>query len=279
MTASEKENTFPSTPSVSAEVIASPYLKRAKVSAIDNSKHRVSGFNGKRLTEFSLLKNVKGGKKVLAYTSLATTVEKEVTLNEMAMELEMTCLYWLCKRELQLATNYVPLMNLCKDLGVDVMNALMVGKNAKYTSERFTQEALMSFKSIVKTPLICDLKKSPFYTVMFDETTDVSVTNELILYMRFLKNGKSSTHFLQMIEHFDGNAATIKSAIVQTLEEIDVPLEKMCALGSDEASVMLGRKHLIVMFHIVTLILDFISKKTSTIPVMGKANQIGLGQL
>lgn len=45
-----------------------------------------------------------------------------------------------------------------------------------------------------------------------------------------------------MIELFDGKAATIKSAIVQTLEEIDVPLEKMCALGSDGASVMLGRK-------------------------------------
>ncbi|CAC5408472.1 unnamed protein product [Mytilus coruscus] len=77
---------------------------------------------------------------------------------------------------------------------------------------------------------------------MVDETTDVAVKKELILYVRFLKNGKSSTHFLKMIELFDGKAATIKSAIVQTLEEIDVPLEKMCALGSDGASVMLGRK-------------------------------------
>ncbi|CAG2186740.1 unnamed protein product [Mytilus edulis] len=182
------------------------------------------------------------GARVLANTSLATAVEKEVTLNEMAMESAMKCLYWLCKRELPHTTNYVPLMNLCKDLGVDVLNALMVGENAKYTSERFIQEALLSFKYIVQTPLICDLKNSPFYTVMVDETTDVAVKKELILYVRFLKNGKSSTHFLKMIELFDGKAATIKSAIVQTLEEIDVPLEKMCALGSDGASVMLGRK-------------------------------------
>lgn len=71
-----------------------------------------------------------------------------------------------------------------KDLGVDVLNALMVGENAKYTSERFIQEALLSFKYIVQTPLICDLKNSPFYTVMVDETTDVAVKKELILYVR-----------------------------------------------------------------------------------------------
>ncbi|XP_076113346.1 zinc finger protein 862-like [Mytilus galloprovincialis] len=297
MTSNEKENTPPSTSSVVyiAEAIASPNPKRAKVSAIDNNKHRVSGFNDKWLTEFSWLRNVEGGMKcnlctkhqrrpkkcvpgkaawvdlpclwmvresilrhgrsethkeavafegarVLANTSLATAVEKEVTLNEMAMESAMKCLYWLCKRELPHTTNYVPLMNLCKDLGVDVLNALMVGENAKYTSERFIQEALLSFKYIVQTPLICDLKNSPFYTVMVDGTTDVAVKKELILYVRFLKNGKSSTHFLKMIELFDGKAATIKSAIVQTLEEIDVPLENMCALGSDGASVMLGRK-------------------------------------
>lgn len=54
------------------------------------------------------------GARVLANTSLATAVEKEVTLNEMAMESAMKCLYWLCKRELPHTTNYVPLMNLCK---------------------------------------------------------------------------------------------------------------------------------------------------------------------
>lgn len=65
VTSNEKENTPPSTSSVVyiAEAIASPNPKRAKVSAIDNNKHRISGFNDKWLTEFSWLRNVEGGKE------------------------------------------------------------------------------------------------------------------------------------------------------------------------------------------------------------------------
>ncbi|VDI63576.1 Hypothetical predicted protein [Mytilus galloprovincialis] len=96
------------------------------------------------------------GERVLAYTSLATAVEKEINLYEMAMESAMKCLYWLCTNN-QLCYFDEPLL----DFGVDVLNALMVGDNAKYTSERFIQEALLSFKYIVLTPLICDLKIHP----------------------------------------------------------------------------------------------------------------------
>ena len=45
------------------------------------------------------------------------------------------------------------------------------------------------------------------------------------------------------MELFDGRAETIKSAVVKTLEDLGVPLDKMCAVGSDGASVMLGRKN------------------------------------
>ena len=71
-----------------------------------------------------------------------------------------------------------------KDLGVDVLNALHTGENAKYTSERFIQEAVLSFQAVVETPLVKDLKESPFYSIMMDETTDIAVKKELILYVR-----------------------------------------------------------------------------------------------
>lgn len=64
--------------------------------------------------------------RVLASQSIATEFEREETLNELAMEAAMKCIYWLCKREIAHTTNYVPL-DLCEDLSVDVLNSLFIG--------------------------------------------------------------------------------------------------------------------------------------------------------
>ena len=46
-----------------------------------------------------------------------------------------------------------------------------------------------------------------------------------------------------MVPLVDGTADTIVTAILNLLKDFDLPLQSMCALGSDGASVMLGRKN------------------------------------
>ena len=76
-----------------------------------------------------------------------------------------------------------------------------------------------------------------------DETTDVTVIKELIVYCRYIVDGKVRTSFLNIMEKCDGTAITIADAITMLCTDLDLDmLHYVCGLGSDGASVMLGSR-------------------------------------
>jgi hypothetical protein len=77
---------------------------------------------------------------------------------------------------------------------------------------------------------------------MVDETTDVSVTCQLLLYVRYIKDGKSKIVFSETVSIPNGKDDTIKDAILTFLHKNQFPFHKLCAFGSDGAAVMVGRK-------------------------------------
>jgi hypothetical protein len=61
---------------------------------------------------------------------------------------------------------------------------------------------------------------------------------------RYLKDGVSKTDFIGILPLPDGKADTITETLVTFLtEDLGLQLEKMCALGSDGAKVMVGRQN------------------------------------
>ena len=77
---------------------------------------------------------------------------------------------------------------------------------------------------------------------MCDETTDVAIKKELIMYARYLGPDKNiCTSFIGMMEIKDGCAKTILSAIHELCEQKDLDIDrKLVAFGSDGAAVMIG---------------------------------------
>jgi hypothetical protein len=59
---------------------------------------------------------------------------------------------------------------------------------------------------------------------------------------RFLKDGCSQTEYLSIVPLKDGKADTITTAILELLSSCNLPLQQMCAFGSDGAVVMVGKK-------------------------------------
>ena len=85
------------------------------------------------------------------------------------------------------------------------------------------------------------LRQSPFFALCIDETTDVSVTKELILYARYLCDGDVLTSFIRIVELSNGMASTIADTICKLCSELGLDmLQRLCGLGRDGASVMLG---------------------------------------
>ena len=77
---------------------------------------------------------------------------------------------------------------------------------------------------------------------MIDETTDVSILKEMVIYVMYLTpEAKVCTAFLTINELPDGTAETVEKNLTAYLESKDMPLSRMVGFGTNSASVMTGR--------------------------------------
>ena len=155
----------------------------------------------------------------------------------------MKCLYWLCKQEIAHTTNYQPLLSLSLSLGCSDLSALNAGGNAHYTSERIVQELVGILAQQIEDAQLAAFSHSPFYGLMVDESTDISVTKQLVLYGRYVsESGESHSTFLRIVDLVDGTAERIEEAIRAYMTDKQLTFSRLMGFGSDGASVMTGRR-------------------------------------
>ena len=152
------------------------------------------------------------------------------------------CIYWLCKHEISHTTTYPHLLSLAESLGCRYFEALRVGRNAKYTSPQIVGEFLEIIDAIVNEAVLHDIKKCKFFSIMVDESTDVGVQKQLVLYGRTVVEGRLSTRFLKLIDLADGKAFTITQSLVAYLQSVELSIDSLSSFGSDGAAVMTGRR-------------------------------------
>ena len=170
--------------------------------------------------------------------------ERVASAERKAMLGALRCMYFLTKREIPHTTNFRPLCELAKALGAEYLQDLQHGgANAQYTSERFKQELVQALAEAVSRPIQENIRSSPFFVLCVDETTDVSVTKQLIVYGRYLVEGDVHTTFISVLELPDGTARSIVDALCKLCEDLNLDMyAKLCSLGSDGASVMVGAR-------------------------------------
>ena len=77
-------------------------------------------------------------------------------------------------------------MDLLESLGLAVKSDIRVAKNATYTSDKTIQEMVNILSEVLETNLINQMKESNHFALMFDGTTDCTVTEQLALHGRFI---------------------------------------------------------------------------------------------
>ena len=97
-----------------------------------------------------------------------------------------------------------------------------------------------ALNEVVENDIIQDLQVCSFYSLMADESTDISVSKNLILYVRYIKSCKSLTRYLKLITLTQGDAETIYTAISHLLRDNNIDKRKLVGWASDGAEVMLG---------------------------------------
>ena len=75
---------------------------------------------------------------------------------------------------------------------------------------------------------------------MIDETTNVAVLNEMVIYGRYVR--KEATTFLKICELCNGTAETSEMTVLGYMEENGLTMLKTIGLGTDGAAVMTGKR-------------------------------------
>jgi hypothetical protein len=125
---------------------------------------------------------------------IAACFDKVWEEKEKSLKSALMCLYWLCNEEIAHTSKFSKLLDLV-DL-LDVLLHLNKGGNAHYRSHRSISEFLTLISSSISSSNLYELNDSPFFSLMIDETTDLSTTKQLIIYARYLVRPKDANGVL-----------------------------------------------------------------------------------
>ena len=178
---------------------------------------------------------------------IARAFEKQVTAQRNAVVGAMKIIYWLAKEEVAHTTKYKSLLDLSINLGCDYLKELNVADNATYRSRQIVGEFLQTISLEIEKNTLQKLSSSTYFSLMTDESTDISVLKQLVLVARYiLTTGDVTTSFVAIEDLADGKAETIETAIIDITNKKSVEVARLRGFGSDGAPVMTGRRNGVV---------------------------------
>ena len=101
-------------------------------------------------------------------------------------------------------------------------------------------EFVSAISQHLEQDLLKQLKSSPFFS-LGDESTDIAVQKNLILYVKYLSKGQVHLSFLKLLKLERADATHIYESIVNYFAESHVDISRMVMWTSDGAEVMLGK--------------------------------------
>ena len=157
---------------------------------------------------------------------IAQAFQLQVTIQHKAVKGAMQCLYWLVKSEVSHTTKYGSLVDAVQYMGCDYFKHLNQAENAKHKSQRIISEFLQVIATQLEEKQLQKALSSDYFSLLIDETTDIAVINEMVIYARYMHNGSVATTFLKICELFDGTANTIESSLQEFMTDKGLPISK-----------------------------------------------------
>lgn len=179
------------------------------------------------------------------HADVAIAIVPRVNMTDMTKT--FACLYHLVKQRIAHTTNLKPMLDLLEYLQV----SLNLSNGPNYTSRTSIQEMLYCMSEVIETKLMNELLEADHFAILFDETTDCSVKEQMIVRARYVKEGMISVKFLKIIEPLATTAdqdpvitlsgKNIAQNVINFIESKNLRYDKLRAIGTDGASVMTGR--------------------------------------
>ena len=169
--------------------------------------------------------------------------ESEVTKEALLKLIRITI--FLVKKHWAHTTNYEDFVRF---IGVELGDTVLTEylnyseshKNATYLSVDTVKEFVKVISDWMHEETMSELRNCDHFTLLLDETTDISVRSELSLMARIVKDGVISNRFLDLLQLRRGDAKTIFRTVEDFLKKESIDIKNTRFSGMDGCSTMAG---------------------------------------
>lgn len=102
-----------------------------------------------------------------------------------------------------------------------------MGGNATYRSHQSAEDMQDAIATFLKSNIDKLVEASPLFSLLIDESTDVSNHENLDVHIKLLNEFNSVLHFLENINVWNGKAETITNAVNLLMERRNLHKDKM----------------------------------------------------
>jgi hypothetical protein len=140
--------------------------------------------------------------------------------------------------------NFRALLKFRVDAGDEVLASHLTscGKNASYISKTTQNEIIDCCGEVIIEKIVTKIKASKFFTIMADETTDVSIKEQLSICIRYFNTTdcKIEEDFIKFVDVEDLTGESLARTILQELGKLNIDLTYCRGQAFDGSSNMSG---------------------------------------
>lgn len=126
----------------------------------------------------------------------------------------------------------------------ELKNMLDGGGKIKYLSPLLQNELISSCNNVIKEKLVAEINEAKYFSVLADETCDISNVEQISLCVRYVAMEKGhhivKEQFLQFVPTTELTGKALAGKILDSLESYGVDLTGLIGQGYDGASAMSG---------------------------------------
>jgi len=104
---------------------------------------------------------------------------------------------------------------------------LKAPRNASYLSWRVQNQIIFLMGDAIQKQILSDISQCKYFSILADEMTDVSQTEQLTLSVRFIKETKLHEKFLCFVPVSSTTGKDLSSTILTQLSQLGLNLEHM----------------------------------------------------
>lgn len=148
-----------------------------------------------------------------------------------------------------------------------------------YISPIIQNEIIQICGSLIQKEIVLKINQAKFFTILADETCDISRIEQMSLCVRYIDNGCIKEDFLAFIPIYDVSGKGMACTIIREMGKLGIKIENLIGQGYDGASAMSGlyngvQKHIrdkiphALYVHCAAHSLNLAIGKSCTIPVI-----------